>query len=334
MLSVTTLWRRMGVVLVCLLPVLAACGSGSSEPAPAPAGVELQRDELVFNSNRTGNHEIFVMKNDGSAVRALTNDARFDNWWARPSPDRKRLLFYRAPKGKHESYADAALWLMNADGGDAVLLRAAQTDGWTQQGHAEWSPDGQRLAMFGSAGATLQIFLTDARAQNAVKLTDRPGITTDVSWSPDGTRVLFNSCAATPCAAVNYEIFSMPAVAGAAATRLTSNTVADFDPYYSPDGRRIAWLARVDPAAFPLPGGNLGAWAIRVSDLDGNNVRDLINDGQVNSKPAWSLDGQTVYFHRMVPPDYRFRVFRINVDGTGLTELTRGAAGNSEYPSN
>jgi hypothetical protein len=36
----------------------------------------------------------------------------------------------------------------------------------------------------------------------------------------------------------------------------------------------------------------------------------------------------------MVPPDYRFRVFRINPDGSGLAELTPGATGNSEHPSN
>ncbi len=51
------------------------------------------------------------------------------------------------------------------------------------------------------------------------------------------------------------------------------------------------------------------------------------------SKPAWSLDGQTIYFHRMVPPDYRFKVFRIGNDGRGLTDLTAGAPGVNEHPS-
>ncbi|HEY6241079.1 MAG TPA: hypothetical protein VIW78_09585, partial [Burkholderiales bacterium] len=59
-----------------------------------------------------------------------------------------------------------------------------------------------------------------------------------------------------------------------------------------------------------------------------------IDDGNINSKPAWSLDSQTIFFHRMVPPDYRFSVFSIRPDGTGLTELTPGTPGNSEHPSN
>jgi len=77
-----------------------------------------------------------------------------------------------------------------------------------------------------------------------------------------------------------------------------------------------------------------GPWAIRIADAHGGNASYLIDDGNINSKPAWSLDGQTIYFHRMVPPDYRFRVFSIQPNGTGLTELTPGATGNSEHPSN
>jgi hypothetical protein len=60
----------------------------------------------------------------------------------------------------------------------------------------------------------------------------------------------------------------------------------------------------------------------------------LVFDGQINSKPAWSLDGKTIFFHRMVPPEYRFRVFRISVDGTKLNELSLGSKGTSEFPAN
>lgn len=73
---------------------------------------------------------------------------------------------------------------------------------------------------------------------------------------------------------------------------------------------------------------------IRIADADGGNAHYLIDDGNINSKPAWSLDGRTIFFHRMVPPDYRFRVFKINVNGADLTELTIGSPRTSEFPSN
>jgi Tol biopolymer transport system component len=322
--------------LLFLLVLMASCGGGnsSSTAEPSTSSTALDQDALVFNSNRTGNHEVFVMNTDGSGAKRLTNDAAFDNWWPRISPDRKKILFYRAPKGDSENYAKASLWAMNADGSMLTQLRAQGTDRWTLQGHAEWSPDGSKIAMFGSVGSTLQIFVADAQGQNAVAYTNRPGINTDVSWSPNGQTLLFNGCPSAACAPADYEIYAMPATPLATPARLTNNAVADYDPYFSPDGTKIAWLQTVNPNAFPTPKGNLGAWAIRIAQADGSNARDLVNDGQINSKPAWSLDGQTLYFHRMEPPDYRFRVFRIGQYGKGLLELTAGVAGSHEYPAN
>jgi TolB protein len=225
---------------------------------------------------------------------------------------------------------------MNADGTGPTQLRAKGEDGWTMQGHGEWSPDGTRIAMFGSAGAALEIFVTDASGKNPVQFTSRGGVNTDVSWSHDGAKLLFNGCPGTPCVPASYEIYVMPSTALGAATRLTTDTLASYDPYFSPDGNKLAWLVNVDPSANLIPGTttSLGRWAIRIADAGGGNARYLIDDGNINSKPAWSLDGQTIFFHRMVPPDYRFKVFRIGADGSGLGELTLGAAGNNEHPSN
>jgi Tol biopolymer transport system component len=283
--------RSMTIALT--LCLIAGCGGASNENSPVRS---LGTDQLVFGSNRNGNLEIYVMKTDGSSAKQLTQDSQFDNWWPKISPDRKKILFYRAPRGKSENYSEASLWLMNSDGSQASQLRAKGTDGWSQQGHAEWSPDGSKIAMFGSAGATLQVFVTDSLGKNPVQHTNFPGINTDVAWSPDGKKLLFNGCPVSPCAALDLEIFVMPAQPLASATRLTNNRLADYDPYFSPDGTRVAWLVKVDPAAFPVGSTSLGKWAIRIADSDGQNARDLINDGQVNSKPAWRADGKAIFF--------------------------------------
>jgi Tol biopolymer transport system component len=320
---------------VLLGTLLAGC-SGAGNPAAAPVAA-LGGDQVVFDSDRSGNHEICVMNADGSHARQLTSDSAYENWWPRISPDRKTVLFYRAPAGKSENYAEASLWRMNADGSGLTELRPKGTDGWAMQGHAEWSPDGSRIAMFGSAGSALEIFVTDAGGKNAVQFTNRGGINTDVSWSPDGSHLLFNGCPTAPCAPADYEIYAMPATPLASATRLTNDSLADYDPYFSPDGSKIAWLTNVDPAKFPIGGASLGAWAIRIADADGSNAAYLINDGNINSKPAWSRDGQTIFFHRMeLDPlvEAKFGVFRMNRDGTGRVRLTATGNGNNEYPSN
>jgi len=306
-------------------------------PDATPPRPTIAASQLVFDSTRSStNHEIFVMNTDGTGAARLTSDAAFENWWPRISPDRTRVLFYRSPAGDPEDYTQASLWVMNADGSGVSQLRAKGQDGWTAQGHGEWSPDGTQIAMFGSAGSALEIFVTDATGANPVQYTHRGGVNTDVSWSPDGTKLLLNGCPGTPCVPANYEIYAMPAVASGATTRLTTDSVASYDPYFSPDGTQLAWLVNVDPSANVIPGTttSLGRWAIRIASGNGSNAHYLIDDGNINSKPAWSRDGQTIFFHRMVPPDYRFKVFRIAPDGSGLTDITLGAPGISEHPSN
>ena len=319
-----------------------SCGGGASNPPTSPtppiiiSAPTLSADQLVFDSDRTGNHEIFVMKANGTELKQLTNDSKYENWWARISPNRKTVLFYRSPAGKPENYTEASLWLMNVDGTGVTQLRAKGADGWTLQGHAEWSPDGNKIAMFGSAGSALEIFVTDALGKNPVQYTRRGGINTDVSWSPDGSKLLFNGCAISPCVPANYEIFVMAASAFSPATQLTNNGLADYDPYFSPDGTKIAWLVNVDPTKFPIGDVRLGAWAIRIANADGSNPAYLINDGNINSKPAWSLDGRTIFFHRMELDPFvegKFGVFRIDITGSGLTRLTN-VGYNNEHPSN
>lgn len=293
----------------------------------------LANHQLLFDSDRADNrHEIYVMRTDGSCVTRLTHNAAYENWWPRASPDRTKILFYRSPAGDPENYFNASLWVMNADGSGQTQLVADGANGWVAHGHGEWSPDGTQIAMFGALSPThAEIFVTHANGQNPVQYTNRGGWNTDVSWSPNGSTLLFNGCVnPSVCAPANYELFAMAAAPLATAVPLTSDSLADYDAYYSPDGTKIAWLVNVNPAA----NGGIGRWAIRIATV-GQPATYLIDDGHINSKPAWSLDSQTIYFHRMVPSEgYRFRVFSIRPDGTGLTELTPGATGNSEHPSN
>ncbi len=59
----------------------------------------------------------------------------------------------------------------------------------------------------------------------------------------------------------------------------------------------------------------------------------MIDDGEINSKPHWGADG-ALYFHRMeFSTQKRFRLFRIQPDGSNLTELIREDPSNKEFPA-
>lgn len=312
---------------------------------PVPVGA------VVFDADPDGHFELYVddragatgttadasaatsEAGDGGGARALTGDARFDSWWPRLSPDRRTVLFYRTPAGTHDrDFTSTALWAVAADGGDPVLLRPAGLDGWVQQGHAEWAPDGRSLTMFGGSLTNPQVFVTDPLGRAPRAVTDRPGTNIDPSFSADGRTILFVGCPQAICTPGSYEIYRI-GLTGGEAQRLTEDDLRDHDPYESPDGRQVAWLTQVE-------GGLVGTWDIRIAAADGSGARRLTGLDGVTSKPDWAPDGSVIAFHRLEPGTDAFALFTVRPDGTDLRPLdpppadpTAGTpATNREYP--
>ncbi|HVN52246.1 MAG TPA: hypothetical protein VMT43_12475 [Acidimicrobiales bacterium] len=305
---------------------------------PRSTSVGVPAGNLVFDSNRTGNYEIWTMGPTGSGAHELTHDTRYDSWWARLSPDRRTILFYRTPKGTHDrDYSRTSLWAMTADGHDVVELRPAGLDGWVQQGHAEWSPDGTQLVMFGGNRFNPQIRITDALGQHPHAVTDRGGSNVDPSWSPDGRTIVFVGCPGSICTPSSHEVYTVP-VTGGTVTRLTHDGIQDNDPYFDHRGTELAWLSKISGGLL-----DVGVWDIRtmavvrsgdaVMAAPGSEPKRLIDDDNVNSKPAWSLDDRTIYFHRGVKGTKGFQIWAIGADGSDLRQLTTSTEGENEYPS-
>lgn len=93
-----------------------------------------------------------------------------------------------------------------------------------------------------------------------------------VDVSPDGQTVVFDMLG---------DIYSMP-IAGGEAAALTNGIEWNFQPAFSPDGERIAFISDRD--------GNDNIW---VMDRDGSNLEQVTHETQHNiHNPAWSPDGQ------------------------------------------
>lgn len=324
------------LILAAACSLVACGGGGGGGPVIGPpAGAALPPDQLVFDSDQGGNFEIHAMRVDGSGVVQLTRDAAYDSWWPRLAPDRRRIVFVRTPRGTHDlDYSRVSIWSMDADGGRLAQLRAAGADGWALQGHPEWSPDGTQLVVFGGSAANPQIYVMTDSGTVTRRVTDGSGFWLDPSWSPDGRQLVFAGCEASGCGLVDtgYEIFTMPASGAGSPTRLTADSLRDHDPYYSPDGTRIAWLTQTQEPSAAYPA---GVWNIRMAAADGSNLAAVTSDLEVNSKPDWSADGSLIYFHRLEydgnPPG--FNIYRIRPDGSGLALLPNSMS-NSEYPDN
>jgi TolB protein len=91
------------------------------------------------------------------------------------------------------------------------------------------------------------------------------------SWSPDGTRILFQSDREG-----NSEIYTIKAD-GSDLRRLTDNPANDENPTWSPDGRRIAFSSSRD-----------GNAEIYVMDAEGGLPTRLTRNPAKDDTPVWS----------------------------------------------
>jgi hypothetical protein len=176
---------------------------------------------------------------------------------------------------------------------------------------------------------------------------DVPGFVGVPSWSPDGTRIVFdvNAFDDPHPKGGNYDIY-LARADGSEPTRLTSEKV-DHSPVWSADGTRIAFVhgwgdqqIRVmnadgsDPhqiaeGSFPSwsPDGTKIAFVvfdgsssdIYLMNTDGSNVQRLTNSPAHENKPAWSPDGRRIAFTS--DGDGDAGIYAISPDGTGRTEL-------------
>jgi Tol biopolymer transport system component len=142
-----------------------------------------------------------------------------------------------------------------------------------------------------------------------------------VSLSEDGRRLVFSSVdsqvSAANSSAMSYFLYAVPVREGTA-SRLTDFWA--YQPAFSPDGRRIAFV-RI--TALDYPNTKQDLWII---DSDGSAPLRLTDSPGRIRGPIWSPDGQMIGFNHEPAGDGRSReiwIVRVPVDGKAPGEPTR-----------
>jgi len=206
--------------------------------------------------------------------RAVTN---FAGVQAQPalSPDGRSVAFVSNRDGDFNVYVGLV------SGGQLVQV----TEGPNAKSRPMWSPDGTRIAYARlSHSGTFDVWVIGAFGGTPRRLLVNA---TDPAWSPDGQSLAYAHLA------TGTIWLSDPL--GQNARRLTPDQplggpvgygLQDTEPRFSPDGRHLAYVTR---SAGPYG-------ELKVIDLDSGQVRELTRDGALAHSPAWSPDGEQVYF--------------------------------------
>lgn len=137
------------------------------------------------------------------------------------------------------------------------------------EGHSPvFAPGGRRLAFTRKGAIWLWYGGGGAR-----RIATVPGTVGDLSWSPDGRRLLFTDNRG------DHSFVALLDIARPALRYLDPGLADAVDPVFSPDGGRIAFIRVVDPPATSMPAtsmpGSGAFWSIRVADAATGETRTI-----------------------------------------------------------
>jgi len=209
----------------------------------------------------------------GARYAQLTSDAGVE-WFPSLSADGRWIVYAGQQSGNRDIY------LQSVGGQTAINLTANST---ADDDQPAFSPDGERIA-FRSARDGGGIFVMGRTGEALRRVTSRGFRPT---WSPNGSQIAFvtENVEMNPGNSEGVSELWIVGVDGSGARRLQSGDAVQ--PAWSPHGHRIAYGHRLGT---PAQG---DIWTI---DPAGGDPVPLTDDVARDWSPAWSPDGQYVYF--------------------------------------
>lgn len=281
-----------------------------------------KRTELVSVSDREeGNYEVFVCAWNGAYVRRLTTSEGTKDvpvW----SPDGTEILYISSGKvfsmKRHGGTEEQYLPPVNSQNLGLAGLMMPYV-------YAAWSPDEKALLFVQSTDRGREAYVVEkSRAQLLAPDSEiRPlpvmvARSLDVAWAPRGERVV--SAYINGNGKHGLHFVDLQTLESRDLILSEGDTVGCARPAFSPDGRKIAfemWSVREGN-----PNRCQGVYVINVSG--GAPKQVMAGDAR---EPSWSPDGKRLVC-TVAREDGGRDIWRVNADGTGATNLTKGKGDN------
>lgn len=167
------------------------------------------------------------------------------------------------------------------------------------------------------------LYVLDIATKSVTQVTSGDFDDEQPAWSPDGKQLAFTSNRSTPDPDRTYDSNIWVVAAdntdkGAHLTQVTTNPGEDAEPSWSPDGKWITYVTKLDPKLFQY-----GTQHVAISPASGGPPNVLTRTFDRMSRwPRFSPDGQYVYF--TADDDGAVNLCRIAVTGGEIARPISG----------
>jgi len=279
-------------------PTLTATSTIVVPPTP-PSDHTLR---IYFDSNRSGDWDIYAINPDGTAETVVIRIAGSGQGDVACNSHTRQIAYDSEQDGNWEIYT--------ADWTGANPINRTRHPANDEE--PAWSTDGRYLAFKSDRTGNWDIWVLDLYTQDLFNLTQHAADDRHPTWSPDGQWLAFISDRSG-----NWDIYKIR-VDGTTLTQLTATPSEERFPSWSPDGQWLAFHAR--------PTANADA-DIYVMDSNGANLRRLTVTSGDDWAPAWSPDGTRIAFTSY--RDGNNEIYVMNSDGGNPTRLTYNTQGDT-----
>lgn len=262
----------------------------TATPAPQAKAPTLNSYFVVYTAYKgpdLQNYSLWGMNGDGSDAFMIEGAGQASE--PAFSPDGNKLAFYHWTDGVY-------IW-------DLVKETSMRVVDNSEAAFATWSPNGNRLAYANLYGQP-QVFIVNVDGSDNHPVT--PGLRPN--WSLKGGFIAYDSCENNKCG-----IFRINPDGGGK-RQLTED--GGGGAAVSPNGQNIAYWSQFD-----------GDFEIYVINADGSGKRQLTQNQGNDALPAWSPDGQAIYY--LSDQDGKgWAVMAMNADGSNKRKVTGISVGS------